>query len=134
MQLDVSGAKAGTPFWLVLGESLNSGWKATVDGHDAGAPSLVNGYANGWLVTPQHSTFSVTLDWTPQTQVWIGFAISVATLLVCLFLAIRGVRSRRRRQRGCRRDDGDLARRPRRRILARQPARGRRHPPEPARS
>ena len=98
MQLEVSGAKAGTPFWLVLGQSFNSGWKATVDGHDAGAPSLVDGYANGWLVTPQHSTFSVTLDWTPQTQVWIGFAISVATLLVCLFLAIRGVRSRRRRR------------------------------------
>ena len=31
-----------------------------------GDSTLVNGYANGWLVNPGSSSFSVTLDWTPQ--------------------------------------------------------------------
>ena len=61
IELTVSGARKGTPFWLVLGESNNAGWEATVDGKDIGGSTLVDGYANGWLVEPPSGSFYVTL-------------------------------------------------------------------------
>ena len=47
---------ATAPFWLVLGQSQNNGWKATVKGSGSlGTPTLIDGYANGWYVTPTGS-------------------------------------------------------------------------------
>ena len=46
--VQVTGATPGEPFWLVLGQSYNPGWTATVDGDDLGEPVLVDGFANGW--------------------------------------------------------------------------------------
>ncbi len=96
-EIEVHGARPGTPFWLVLGQSNNAGWKATVDGSGAsirpadgdgdGASTLVDGYANGWLVTPSSGSFRMTLEWEPQQTVWVALAISAATLLLCLVLA-----------------------------------------------
>ena len=72
-RLSVSGATPGKPFWLVLGQSLSPGWQAKADGIGSlGKPQLVDGYANGWLITPKSSDFDVSLDWTPQKRVWIG--------------------------------------------------------------
>ena len=49
----------GRPFWLVLGQSHNDGWQAeTGTGRSLGEPQLVDGYANGWLVTPGRSARS----------------------------------------------------------------------------
>jgi hypothetical protein len=87
--LAVTGATPGRPFWLVLGQSLSPGWQATIDGHTQGQAQLVDGYANGWLVTPTSSTFTVALRWTAQTKVWIGVAISAITLLICVMLVLR---------------------------------------------
>ncbi len=89
LELSVRGAQRGTPFWLVLGQSDNAGWEATVDGKDVGGSTLVDGYANGWLVEPPSGSFSVTLRWTPQRTVWIALGISVVALLLCLFLSFR---------------------------------------------
>jgi len=95
MKLHVTGADK--PFWLVLGESHNRGWVASVDGHDLGRGNLVNGYANGWLVDPKKAhTLDVTLTWTPQRTVWIALAISGVTMLLCTAFAL-GLLSRRRR-------------------------------------
>jgi arabinofuranan 3-O-arabinosyltransferase len=95
MKLHVTGADK--PFWLVLGESHNRGWVASVDGHDPGKGNLVNGYANGWLVDPKKAhTLDVTLTWTPQRTVWIALGISGLTMLLCTVLAL-GLLSRRRR-------------------------------------
>jgi hypothetical protein len=97
MKLQVTGADR--PFWLVLGESHNRGWVASVNGHDMGEGRLVNGYANGWLVDPKRAhTVDVTLTWTPQRTVWIAFAISAATMVLCTALAL-GWRKRRRQAR-----------------------------------
>jgi hypothetical protein len=104
-ELRVHGADPGSPFWLVLGESNNAGWQASVDrangtivsGPGHGRSELVDGYANGWLVVPASSTFGVTLEWTPQETVWIALAISAAALVGCLLLAVVGRRRRRRR-------------------------------------
>ena len=108
LELRVQGAEPGTPFWLVLGESNNAGWQASVDAADAtvvtgdgdGRSTLVDGYANGWLVVPGSSTFDVTLEWTPQRTVWIALAISGATLVGCVVLAVVARRRTRRRTRG----------------------------------
>ena len=96
MHLRVTGADA--PFWLVLGQSQNAGWRATVDGKDLGESTLVDGYANGWRVTPHSAgkSIDVTLEWVPQRVVWGALAISGLTLLVCLALAF-GLRRRRSR-------------------------------------
>jgi len=96
MKLHVTGADK--PFWVVLGESHNRGWVASVDGHDLGEGRLVNGYANGWLVDPKDArTLDVTLTWTPQRTVWIAIAISAVTMLLCTALALGLVRRRRQR-------------------------------------
>ena len=95
LELDVTGATPGDPFWLTLGQSQNAGWQATADGVDLGGSTLVDGYANGWRVTPTSAHFDVTLTWTPQRRVWIALGISAVALLLCLVLALRGLRHRR---------------------------------------
>ena len=78
------------PFWLVLGESFNNGWHASVNGRDLGAPQLLDAMSNGWRVDPgRQTTLSVTLTWTPQNRVWIALAISGLTMLMCTVLALR---------------------------------------------
>jgi hypothetical protein len=94
MKVHVTGADK--PFWLVLGESHNRGWVASVDGHERGKGQLVNGYANGWLVDPKDArTLDVTLTWTPQRTVWIALAISGVMMLLCTALALGLLRRRK---------------------------------------
>ncbi len=89
-RLSVKGAEVGKPFWLVLGQSLSPGWKAKiVGGSTLAAPQLVDAYANGWLITPTSADFEVSLDWTPQSKVWIGIAVSAVALLICLLMVLR---------------------------------------------
>ena len=86
---EVTGATPGEPFWLVLGQSFNPGWHATIDGHSLGEPVLVDGFANGWLVTPDDASFTVGLRFTPQGRVDVAFWISIAAALMCLILVVR---------------------------------------------
>lgn len=74
----------GSPFWLVLAESNNDGWELEVPGASVGPRQQVDGYANGWLVTPMRAgTLSGTLEWGPQRLVWRGLAASAAMVAVC---------------------------------------------------
>ena len=100
--LKVTGATA--PFWLTLGESVNKGWEATVDpgpsdrgsgGKSLGPSTLVDGFANGWLVDPatlgtavRGGTFDVTLTWFPQKHVDEALVISALAAVLCLLLAL----------------------------------------------
>jgi len=86
---EVTGATPGEPFWLVLGQSFNPGWHATIDGHSLGEPVLVDGFANGWLVTPDDASFTVDMRFTPQGRVDVAFWISIAAALMCLILVVR---------------------------------------------
>ena len=95
------------PFWLVLGQSHSEGWRltldgATVDGTRADvAPILIDGFANGWLVSPDpgsDGSIRMHLQWTPQRLVRLGLGLSLVAALGCLLVALRG-----------RRDDGALA-------------------------
>ena len=82
------------PVWLVLGQSHNDGWRlAGPDGTDLGTPSLVDGFANGWLVEPSPdgpTTFS--LEWEPQRMVRKALLASLLAALACLVATVRGRR------------------------------------------
>ncbi len=95
--LKVTGASA--PFWLTLGESVNKGWEATVvnraAGKSLGPSTLVDGFANGWLVDPatlgtavSGGTFAVTVAWFPQKHVNDALIISALAAILCLLLAL----------------------------------------------
>jgi hypothetical protein len=92
-----SGVRAGHPFWLVLGESINKGWHATLpNGADLGTPVLIDGYANGWYVDPTTSgSLVVTLAFTPQRLVTVAIGLSALTLFICFVLAVLPERPRR---------------------------------------
>lgn len=66
------------PLWLVLGQSLSSGWEATLPGgRSLGPPVLVDGYANGWYIPGGlHVPTVITIRWTPQRFVWAAIAVS----------------------------------------------------------
>jgi len=104
IHLRVTGATR--PFWLVLGESINTGWKATVagSGRNLGTSTLIDGFANGWLVQPGAAgPLSITLQWTPQTVEDATLVVSGLAALTCVALALWP--RRRRRSRGAHRID-----------------------------
>ena len=84
----VTGATPGQPFWLVLGESYNDGWEAKASGALVEGPELVDGFANGWLVTPSSSSFNVGLEFAPQRRVNTALWVSLTAALACLVLAL----------------------------------------------
>ena len=84
----------GAPFWLVLGQSDDRGWDLDVDGATVGPREIVDGYANGWLITPDGpGELTATLRWGPQRLVWVTLALSALAVLACLVILVR---SRRR--------------------------------------
>ena len=90
---EVATTSAKRPYWVVLGQSYGPGWSArTTDGTDLGAPTLINGYANGWRVDPAKvgEDATVRIVWTPQRLVWIGLALSALGVLACLVLLLFG--------------------------------------------
>ena len=96
MHLRVTGATG--PFWLVLGESRNAGWQATVAGRsgDLGRSTLVDGFANGWIVRPSGpGRMDVTLRFTPQRNVDIALVVSALAALVCIAIVVWPRRLRR---------------------------------------
>ncbi len=86
-------SQEGESFWLVLGQSFNEGWVASVNGEDLGTPQLVDGFANGWLVNPSApGQLAVEFRWEPQRLVNRGLIVSALAIFLCLTLAWRGRR------------------------------------------
>ena len=83
---EVTGASS--PFWFVLGQSDNAGWRATVDGKDLGPSTLVDGFANGWLISPHSPTVTIELEWVPERTVQRSIAISVVAIMLCLGIVV----------------------------------------------
>ncbi|MCK4176777.1 alpha-(1-_3)-arabinofuranosyltransferase domain-containing protein [Aciditerrimonas ferrireducens] len=96
------------PFWLVLGESVDAGWHAVLaDGRSLGRPVLIDGFANGWLVTRatlaaatkagalRHGVLRVQLTFAPQEWVNAALLASLAVFLACALAAALPGRWRR---------------------------------------
>jgi hypothetical protein len=91
------------PFWPVLGQSANAGWRATADGMELGESTLADGYGNGWLVRPpaDGKPFEVDLEWVPQRTVNRAIVASIVSVIACLaILVVSLLRARRRRREG----------------------------------
>ena len=95
----VDVTNASEPFWLVLGQSLSKGWKAKIKGGPSlEDPTLIDGFANGWLIDPSAvgSSFTVEISWAPQTTVWVGLAVSGLWFLgLCLAALVVAWRRRK---------------------------------------
>lgn len=91
--LRFAGAEAGEPFWLVFGQSRNSGWEATDTDATVEGPLLVNGYANGFLVTPTNGETELTLRFVPQNRVDVGLLVSAAAAIGAVFLVFSPARA-----------------------------------------
>ena len=78
-----------TARWLVLGQSHNQGWHASVDGTDLGPPTVIDGFANGWLL-PAGEAAVVELRWTPQWLVDWALRLSALAVIAAVLIAWRG--------------------------------------------
>jgi len=96
------------PSWLVLGESYDSGWRATCDGHSLGAPIPIQGYANGWPL--DRSCRTLDFDYGPDSTLLLADLISGAVVAALVLLLIVLAARRRRAWPGAGPDrPGDLA-------------------------
>ena len=99
-----------TGCWLVVGEGYNSGWTASTDDGSLGAPTLVDGNANGWYLEASSTPTTVTVSWPVQRHLNIAFALSGLGVLLALGLVVVD------RRRADDADDADTANRPPRRA------------------
>jgi arabinofuranan 3-O-arabinosyltransferase len=91
----VTGAHVAVtaPAWLVLGQGYDRGWRASCDGHSLGAPTPIDGYANGWPVAA--GCRDVSFTFAPNRLAEIGYLISAVAGLVCLLLVLMLLAGRR---------------------------------------
>ncbi len=75
--------------WLVMGEGWNTGWSASVEGKDLGAPTQISGGMNGWWLPSHQGSVTVRIDWNAQTPVTLGLVLSGLATALCLYLGLR---------------------------------------------
>ncbi len=77
----IDAGSAGSPYLLVVGQNVNAGWRATMDGEPLGPPVVVDGYAMGWWVRDlDPHVFEV--QYTPQGPSDVAMATSGGALLL----------------------------------------------------
>ena len=92
VEIAVRDAQPGVPFWLVLGQSHNSGWQIVEEEIVHEPTALVDGYANGFLITPDAETMELTLRFVPQNRVEVGLILTVIAVVGTVGLVLLPVR------------------------------------------
>lgn len=86
VRVRIDGARPGTPFWLVLGQSYNTGWEVVDSEVEHEPTQRVDGYANGFVVNPETASFELTLRFVPQNRVDVGLLLSLLGAIAALVL------------------------------------------------
>ncbi|TWP37127.1 alpha-(1-_3)-arabinofuranosyltransferase domain-containing protein [Leekyejoonella antrihumi] len=74
---------------VVISQSYDPRWQATANGKDLGPPQIIDGYSVGWIL-PKAGHYTVKIRYTPQTTANVAIGISLATLLLAVFLIVMG--------------------------------------------
>jgi arabinofuranan 3-O-arabinosyltransferase len=96
---EIRVTNAEGPFYLVLGQNYDRRWQASIDGHDLGPPTVVNGYSAGWRIT-RPGSFTVEVGYAQQRLYTYALGLTAVTLaVVAVLVAVSLVHRRRRRAR-----------------------------------
>lgn len=75
------------PFWFILGESFNNGFKIKATNAVVSRDQLIDGFANGWLLKPTSpEPIRITLYFYPQ--VYLNWSLIFSAIVFLLLLAI----------------------------------------------
>lgn len=96
MDMQVPASDSGARY-LRLGEAYDERWSLSIDGEDAGAPILVDGYSTGWLIDGDAHHLVVTFG--PQRAVQLTFVSSAVALVGVSAVALLPALPVRRRRR-----------------------------------
>ena len=98
----VSGA-AG-PYYLVIGQNVEPGWRAFVGGRSLGPPLVLDGYSAGWRID-RPGTYDVLVSYAPQRA--YNVALAVTGVAIAAALSVMLLAGWRRLRRIHARPDGD---------------------------
>ena len=76
------------PQLLVLGQNWDARWTARLNGRSLGRPVVADGYSAAWVVE-EVGRHTFDISFAPQRRATAGLALSVAGVLLCLYLALR---------------------------------------------
>lgn len=99
VDVQIGASRSGARL-LRLGEAYDERWSLSVDGRDAGPPTVIDGYASGWRIDGRAHHLVATFG--PQTAVDVTFAVSLVAVVGVVgvaLLPVPGVVGRRRRRR-----------------------------------
>jgi len=82
-------ANSTSPFYLVISQSYDDGWIASVNGQvlPSTCHQVANGYANSWYVN-QTGALSISVWYAPQIYFYLGVTISVFTIIAITVFAL----------------------------------------------
>jgi hypothetical protein len=75
------------PVIIVLGESFNPNWIATIDGERLNEHFIANGFANAWLVR-RTGSFRVIVRYFPQDLSDLGKLIALMSIIMILVVKL----------------------------------------------
>ena len=76
------------PFVLILSQTFDKEWKATIDAKTINKHFIINEFANGCIIE-QSGKFQISLEYSPQRDVEIGRIISILTIIFSLTMLYR---------------------------------------------